>query len=604
MTSTTIRRAATLALVLSTVVVHGVAASTTTASCAPPPASGPVPGGEWRFYGQDITNNRTQPDENAINSFNVSQLKLAWSYASTGQPFNNTPIIADGCAYLADASGTLTARNADTGRAVWTTHLPTAPEAFGGGLVATPAIDDARLYIIINRQGGPYLEALDRATGALAWHDPLVLDTQPAAASNSSPVVFNGMVFAGFSGNAGAGHTERGGYVIADALTGALLHKQFVIDDAHFQRGYDGAGIWSTPAIDLATGYAYVGTSNPHSPQKEDDKADSIIKIDVDPARTATFGTIVDHYNGLPDTYIPGLANQPVCKRYPGAYYLDRFSASCVQVDLDFGASPSLYTVGGRQLLGDLQKAGVFHIVDPTTMTGVAQQIVGIPCLACNAASPATTGGAVYTAAGPPGQLFRLDGTSALPKWVGVLNGVTTYNAVSVANGVVYTVDGDGFLDGFDAATGAPVLKHPLALEAGGPVVSASSASGIAIARHTLYVAATNHVFAFRLNGSGAVPGLPGAPGGGAGLPILSLPGSVATTFLPPLAVVPQGSGATYINLDIANHNVQSTQGLFRSAVVSTGGTAAVVGVENLPPGSYPYICVIHPYMKGTLRIV
>ena len=216
---------------------------------------------------------------------------------------------------------------------------------FGGGIASTPAIDGNRLLVIVNRQGSPYLQALDRSTGAPLWS--VVLDTQELAMSNSSPVAFNGMVFAGFSGSAGPGLPERGGYVIVDGATGAPLVKQFVIDDASFVLGYAGAGVWSTPAVDLATGYAYVGTSNPHSPQLEYERANSIIKIDVDPSRPS-FGTIVDHYKGLPDTYYPGLADQPVCDTFPDTFYVDRFSASCVQIDLDFGASPTFFQADGR----------------------------------------------------------------------------------------------------------------------------------------------------------------------------------------------------------------------------------------------------------------
>ena len=140
-------------------------------------------------------------------------------------------------------------------------------------------------------------------------------------------------------------------------------------------------------------------------------------------------------------------------------------------------------------------------------MDGLWQQVVGVPCLACNAASPASANGGVFTHAGPPGQLFRLDGETGAPGWVGTTNGVTSYSPPTVANGVVYIVDGAGFLTGFDAGTGAPVLKRNLALDSGAFMGSESTSAGIAVARNTLYVAAVNTVFAFRL----------GATGGGGG---------------------------------------------------------------------------------------
>jgi outer membrane protein assembly factor BamB len=501
----------------------------------------------------------------------------------------------------------VSAHNADTGEQLWATDLETEPAAFGGGLVATPAVDGALLFVIVNQLGSPYLAALDRTTGAMAPGWPITLDDQPNAMSNSSPVVFDGLVFAGFSGDAGPGEHERGGYVLIDIATRQVVAKHFVIPDADFAAGYAGAGIWSTPAVDLAAGYAYVGTSNPHSPQLEHARANSILKIDVDRDRPATFGTVVDHYKGLPDTYLPGLADQPVCDTYPGAYYLDRFSASCVQVDLDFGASPTLFESGGHQRLGDLQKSGVFHTVDPATMDPLWTRVVGVPCLACNAASPAAAGGDVYTAAGPPGQLFRLGGADGTPRWAGPVNGVTTYNPVTVANGIVYTVDGAGFLNGFEAGTGLPVLKRNLALDTGTFMGSASTSSGIAIARNTIYVAAVDHVIALKLGGAGG-PGLPPPPevpgGPSGGTPIVSGPGAFLTSYATPVATVRQGGSVTYYNLDAAQHDVLSVDGLFGTPLIGAAQQAPVAGVEALAPGDYGFYCSLHANMQGTLTVV
>jgi polyvinyl alcohol dehydrogenase (cytochrome) len=592
--------AAVLLAGLAGVVIPPVARAVPT--CA---ATAGVAGGEWRNYGRDLTNSRNQSDEKVLHATELLQLGVAWSH--TGGVFNNTPIVADGCVYLADSSGDVSAHNADTGEQLWSTKLDTQPAAFGGGLISTPAIHGNSLFLIVNRLGSPYLVALDRTTGAPLPGWPVVLDDQENAMSNSSPIVFNDMVFAGFSGNAGPGHNERGGYVIVDAVTGAVKAKHYVISDANFAAGYAGAGVWSTPAIDLESGYAYVGTSNPHSPQLEDARANSLLKIDVDPGR-ATFGQIVDSYKGLPDTYLPGLSEQPVCETFPDTFYIDRFSASCVQVDLDFGASPTLFEVGGKKVLGGLQKAGVFHAVDPVTMNKMWTQVVGIPCLACNAASPASGAGQVYTAAGPPGQVFKLDGKSGLPGWVGLIHGVTAYNPVTVANGVAYVVDGAGFLTGFEIGTGLPVLKRNMALDTGRFMGSASTSSGIAVARNTIYVAVSDSVIAYKLGASGggvpAIPGLPAIPGVSGGATIISGPGAALANYLTTTVSVSQGDSVTYTNLDAVQHDVLSKQpGLFGTPLIGIGESADVAGVESLAPGKYGFYCSLHANMKGTLTV-
>jgi len=55
-------------------------------------------------------------------------------------------------------------------------------------------------------------------------------------------------------------------------------------------------------------------------------------------------------------------------------------------------------------------------------------------------------------------------------------DGETTHNA--------------GFLDGFDAATGVPVLHRPMAADLGGATLALTSA-GISVARSTVFVAAS-----------------------------------------------------------------------------------------------------------------
>lgn len=89
-------------------------------------------------------------------------------------------------------------------------------------------------------------------------------------------------------------------------------------------------------------------------------------------------------------------------------------------------------------------------------------------------------------------------------------------------------------------------------------------------------------------------------------------PGAVVTAgfqFAPPTVAITQGGTLTHVNSDVAAHNVVADQldaggqPLFQSPVVPSGGTAAVAGVSALPPGSYPFHCVIHTFMTGTLTV-
>jgi hypothetical protein len=115
----------------------------------------------------------------------------------------------------------------------------------------------------------------------------------------------------------------------------------------------------------------------------------------------------------------------------------------------------------------------------------------------------------VFTAVGPPGQLFALDGQTGAVKGAGVVTGPSTYNAVSTANGLVYVVDSAGFLNIFDAKNGMLLLaKRNLQGDTGTPMTSAATSSGVAIARGTVFVAATRHVIALRDGAALVDPGL------------------------------------------------------------------------------------------------
>src|SRR3954467_13198677 len=252
-------RAALLAVALMTV------------PAAPPAGAGGAPrspAGEWPSYGHDLTNSRDQPAEDVIGTGNAGSLTPEFVYHAPGA-INATPIVDGGCVVVAsNGTGATDARiaavDAATGQEVWANQMTIGTPAFGGPVVSTPALWGNLVIAPINRKGpaGPFVVALDRSTGTEVWRT--TLDTQKDSGVNGSAVVYEGGVLIGFFGNADAASHEHGGLVILDAATGAIVKKTYTIPEADFEQGYDGAGIWSPPAVDTTTGFAYAGTSNPH----------------------------------------------------------------------------------------------------------------------------------------------------------------------------------------------------------------------------------------------------------------------------------------------------------------------------------------------------
>ncbi|MHB8511729.1 MAG: outer membrane protein assembly factor BamB family protein [Actinomycetota bacterium] len=505
--------------------------SSATTSCGDPNA----PGGDWRNYGQDLANSRNQPAESTIGTSNVANLQLAWQVASSGGSYSNTPIIADGCLFLADGGGTVSSLNADTGSLNWSrTFSGNGSSLVGSVITGSPAVGGGRVFAAIGNStksinnGWSYDVAMWENSGLPAWPNETgwgaqtggsgtTLDTTPAAYVVASPVYYNpdpvhypdGLIFQGFMGGE-ASSTARGGWVIINATDGSIVKKGYTISDADYAAGHLGASVWSTAAVDTATNYIYVGTGNPAS-QGEDVNSNAIIKIDGDPSR-ATFGALVATYHGLPDNYVTAfdLYNQAACQQTGTVRVI--WGQTCGQQDLDFGAAPNLFQVGGHTMVGDLQKAGVYHAVRTDTMQPCSSlpcptqpawtTIVGTPAFFANADSAAVADGSVFTAGQYPSTVMRLSQSDGSRQAVAPLLDVLHYNPVSVANGVFYSGDSTGTLRAFDASDGVPLFVRNVNQDVGGGALvggDVGNSAGIAIARHKIYWAVNSYVLVYQL---------------------------------------------------------------------------------------------------------
>src|SRR4051812_24900185 len=224
-------------------------------------------------------------------------------------------------------------------------------------------------------------------------------------------------------------------------------------------QGLVGRGVWGTPTVDPATGYAYVGTSNPESKQGESRYDDSIIKLDLDRERP-TFGRIVATYKGTPDS-VTGYDN-PVCQTVGGDAYVNTGtyggSPTCGQIDVDFGVGPTLWRNSQGRLMGAAtQKSGYLHVFYGDTMqpAWTRQMFVTLSFLGGNLARIATDGRTLYVVANP-GILYALDAETGATRWQTSVAGPVPMEGgnVVLANGVLYYV-GDGLAHAYDARTGS-----------------------------------------------------------------------------------------------------------------------------------------------------
>ncbi len=624
----------------------------------PSGAAGPIcapakhAGGEWRSYGHDLQNTRSQPAEKEIGPLEAAQLAPAWTFSASAAggsgDFTGTPTIADGCLYMGSNDGWVFAANADTGKPVWATELPG-----GGGVNSSVTVQSGQVYVGVARVGSPYVAALDQRTGKLLWQT--TLDTQPGSDTYASPVIHDGVLMMGVSGGSAELGDEADRYAFQGSISfletgkspratkrpGTVLRKTWTIQPPSDKPKDDfaGATIWSTPAVDPATQVAYVGAGNPFRPQAEHAHANAVLKIDVN-RRSKRFGQVVASYKGEVDEYLPVISTLP-CQDIPGnpAPYYPQGIGQCGDIDLDFGSSPNLFTLpDGRKVVGVGQKSGVYHVMDATTMKPVWKQIVGIPTpVGGIVGSTAAAGGRVFGPITSGGYLWSVEQGDGAHAWLApVADGVHWGNPVSEANGVVYTVDFRGFLDAYDAATGAPVLHRPL--NVGGPAEPALSWGGVSIARGTVYAAIgmsglpNGHVVALRPGGGsdGApvpVPALPPVSGGEVAPRIVSGPQAQFAGYLTRAMVASRSSGKVlYTNLDVVKHDVvqdpradgvggdgrdpwcSSFTGdcpAFWTPLLGLGETAELKGLDNTEAGrTYSFYCTLHPGMRGALAVV
>lgn len=477
-------RAATMLLVLTLVLspLFAYGATAAGASCVRAGA-----GGEWANFGRDLANTRTQQAPGEVGAPAAPLLSKRWAFSSVGAggtgTFQSTAAVAGGCVYAGTSTGWVFGVSANTGELVWKRYLG-PPAASLGGLFGL-AVAGGDVVGIMSGPNGPYAFSLDGLTGREVWRSA-VIDSFPGDYSNASAVVFRGLLFVGYSSPEGE-QDSRGGFALVDTATGKVLKRTYVVPDSYFRKGYGGAGIWATPAIDASTGYAYVGVGNPYTTNKEYRYTNAIVKIDLDRSRS-TFGTIVDGMKGNVDQYYPeatALADTPVCEQAPLPADLDR--PWCGQLDVDFGSAPNLYrNSAGEVLVAEQQKSGVMHVAYADTMEEAWSAVVGLPCQACNAEAHAYDGKRIYVVGTPGGYLWALDPDTGHYDWVApVVDGIH-YQAITVAAGVVYTADTKGNLDLFDAATGAPLGQRPMSLDTGSDACVALS-GGVTVAEGSIF---------------------------------------------------------------------------------------------------------------------
>jgi len=176
----------------------------------------------WTQMGYSSAHTGNNPRERTLSTTNVASLEVAWSRSmGIDQSVEASVVVSAGRVYVLTFDGVLSARQASTGRAIWSVSLG------GSAGVVSPALTSTA--VIATYQGDRVrTAAFDRRTGARIWTTELSGDGVMA-----TPVV---------SGNGVYLSTSTDVYRLS-ASTGAIVWQRTITNDPST------AGVWGPVAI-------------------------------------------------------------------------------------------------------------------------------------------------------------------------------------------------------------------------------------------------------------------------------------------------------------------------------------------------------------------
>lgn len=475
----------------------------------PPPCPSPA----WPAYGHDAAHTfAADPGCSGITPSDVAALVPAW-VVHTSDSVTASPAVVDGTLYVGAWDGTFYAVDAATGAVRWTYRITDDHQVAFGRIVSSAAVTDVATAAGGRQRavvfgGGATLYALDPAGRLLASIDldPRDAATRAAQAADpppveieSSPVVADvrvrgtvrRVVYVGIDvhNRRDVGRTGVVALVLRQGPTGSWAFQPLWKFDVEAGRAYPGdtgltvgsgtglgcGGVWSSPAVDVASGLVAFGSASCSYP--EEAAAHGLNWAE------AMFG-------------VEAATGRLRWKYQPAA------DVAAAHRDDDFGASPNLYRLGRRLVVGEGRKDAAYHARDARDGSEVFTAQVGTPG---NLQDDFAIGGFLgstavwHDAAGTPRAVI---GATAIPiphdpgeveratwavravdpadghvRWVHRLAG-PSYGAVTVAGGVAFVPDTfTASLQAIDADTGRLLWTAPI----GAPPASSPAVVGDAV---------------------------------------------------------------------------------------------------------------------------
>jgi outer membrane protein assembly factor BamB len=223
-----------------------------------PPPEWAANAGSWPAHNYDISNTRATT-QSAINSQNVSQLKVKWSFPLKGTSlfgdFATTPIVLNGVVYMQDLNSNVYAVDRSTGKLKWEHKFNQVSQGPNG-----LAYGYGRLYGVTFASAF----ALDPATGKQLWSRKLTRNTHEAI--DIAPQLYDNTVLVSTIPNEAKVGEGDGILWALDAATGKRKWGFNTVKGGAKLYGNaklnGGGGVWYPPAVDNQ-GRVFATIANP-----------------------------------------------------------------------------------------------------------------------------------------------------------------------------------------------------------------------------------------------------------------------------------------------------------------------------------------------------